>query len=1011
MEKESKKPLRKSTKVSSVPPLSQKKHGISISGKDRLYIIGMGGSAGSLEAFEQFFRNMPEDSGAAFVLISHLDPTQKGMMPELLQRYTKMKVFEAVDGVKVVPNCVYVIPSNKDMAILHGTLQLLEPTATRGLRLPIDFFFKHLGLDQKKKAVGIIISGMGSDGTAGLKIIKEHLGMVMVEDPESAKYDSMPHSAIDTGLVDYIAPAEVLPTMLLAYIKQLSQPLSEHIGTEEQVVSAVQKILVLLRGQTGNDFSLYKKNTVMRRIERRMNVHHMGKTEQYVRFLQDNPQEVELLFKELLIGVTSFFRDPEAFELLKKTIVLDILKNNENERAVRVWIPGCSTGEEAYSIAIIFSECLSKLRLKGDFKVQIFATDIDKAAIDKARQGVYPANIAADLSPERLEHFFSKEDNKYQINKDIREMVVFAPHNATMDPPFTRLDLISCRNLLIYLTAELQKKLMALFHYSLMPAGILFLGTSETIGRFTDQFSTVDTKWKIYQRRHSLQTAADTVDFAHFYREAIPAGRVGGKQAAELVSIPEVANRMLLEDFTPPAVFINEQGDVVYIHGRTGKYLEPPAGKANINIFAMAREGLKIELPSAIREAKTQKKTITLKGIKVKTNGDFQTINLTVKPVVQLGIQQSLYMLVFESVTMPPNEEKTISGRASSSSWLKDINIELENELKHTKELLQKTSEEMQLSQEELKSTNEEIQSTNEELQSTNEELSSSKEEMQSLNEEMMTVNAELQVKVDELTLSNSDMKNLLNRTEIATVFLDDELNIRRFTPEATGIFNLIQSDIGRPISHIVSKLHYDSIVTDVRKVLDSLMYKEAQVQAKDGHWYIMRIMPYRTHDNAIDGVVINLIDITTMKKLEISLQEKESSAQKARALAEGIIATVREPLIILDTNFKVITANPSFYQTFRVTTEQTENHILYELGNGQWDIPELRRLLEEILPQNSVFNDFAVEHEFPSIGRKKMLLNARKIVQQEPNDQLILFAIEDTTGQCCTESVEQQLI
>ena len=840
---------------------------------------------------------------------------------------------------------------------------------------------------------------MGSDGTAGLKIIKEHLGMVMVEDPESAKYDSMPRSAIDTGLADYIAQAEVLPTMLLAYIKQSSQPLSEHIGTEEQFVSAVQKILVLLRGQTGNDFSLYKKNTVLRRIERRMNVHHIGKTEQYVRFLQDNPQEVELLFKELLIGVTSFFRDPEAFELLKKTIVPDILKNREKERAVRVWVPGCSTGEEAYSIAIIFSECLSKLRLKGNFKVQIFATDIDKEAIDKARQGVYPANIAADLSPERLEHFFSKEDNKYQINKDIREMVVFAPHNVTMDPPFTKLDLISCRNLLIYLTAELQKKLMALFHYSLMPDGILFLGTSETIGRFVDQFSMVDTKWKIYQRRHSVQTAADTVDFAHFYREALPAGRAGGKQAAGSVSIPEVANRMLLEDFTPPAVFINEQGDVVYIHGRTGKYLEPPAGKTNINIFAMAREGLKIELPGAIREAKSQNKVITLKGIKVKTNGDFQTIDLTVKPVVQPGIQQPLYMLVFENVAMPPKEGKTISGRASSSYRLKDINIELENELKHTKELLQNTSEEMQLSQEELKSTNEEMQSTNEELQSTNEELSSSKEEMQSLNEEMMTVNAELQVKVDELTLSNSDMKNLLNRTEIATIFLDDDLNIRRFTPEATGIFNLIQSDIGRPISHIVSKLRYDDIVTDVRKVLDLLMYKEAQVQAKDGHWYIMRIMPYRTHDNAIDGVVINFIDITAMKKLEISLQEKESSAQKARAFAEGITATVREPLIVLDANFKVITANPSFYQNFRVTPEQTENHILYELGNGQWDIPELRRLLEEILPQNSVFNDFAVDHEFPSIGRRKMLLNARKIVQQEPNDQLILLAIEDTTG------------
>ncbi len=1001
MEKISKEPRRKSTKVSKVSAVihsSKRELNGSSSEKDQFYIVAVGGSAGSLEAFEQFFRNMPDVSGAAFVMISHLDPTQKGMMPELLQRYTKMKVFEAGDGTKVMPNCVYVIPSNKDMAILHGTLQLLEPTATRGLRLPIDFFFKHLGQDQNKMAVGIIMSGMGSDGTAGLKIIKEHLGMVMVEEPESANYDSMPHSAIDTGLVDYIAPADILPSKLIAYIKQSSNPLSEHFGTAEKVVSALQKIFILLRGETGNDFSPYKRTTTLRRIERRMNVHSIGTIEQYVRFLQDNPQEVELLFKELLIGVTNFFRDPDAFELLKNTVVPDILKNKAKERSVRVWVPGCSTGEEAYSIAIIFSECLSKLRLKSDFKVQIFATDIDKAAIDKARQGLYPANIAADLSPERLEHFFSKEDNKYQINKDIREMVVFAPHNIAMDPPFTKLDLISCRNLLIYLTAELQKKLIVLFHYSLGPNGILFLGTSETTGRFTDLFSTVDIKWKIYKRSQSLQAPADMADFAHFYREAIPAGRIGGKQTAELASIPEVANRMLLEDFTPSAVFINDQGDVVYIHGRTGKYLEPPAGKTNMNIYAMAREGLRIELPGAIREAKSQNKVITLKGIKVRTNGDFQTIDLTVKPVVQPGIQQSLYMLVFENVAMPPKEGKPMGSRGGSSSQLKEINIEMEKELKHTKELLQTTTEEMQLSQEELKSTNEELQSTNEELQSTNEELSSSKEEMQSLNEELMTVNSELQVKVEEFALANSDMKNLLNRTEIATVFLDNDLNIRRFTPEATGIFKLIQSDVGRPISHIVSNLQYDDIISDIRKVLDSLMYKEAQVQAVDGHWYLMRIMPYRTHDNAIDGVVINFIDITTIKKMEISLHEEEVSAQKARVFAEGIIATIREPLVVLDPDFKVIQANQSFYRTFRVTPEQTEKHVIYELGNGQWDIPELRRLLEEILTNNAFFNDFAVEHMFPSIGRKKMLLNASKIIREEPNDQLILLAIEDTT-------------
>ena len=989
---------RKSKKMPPIASSSKKKSSAKIPGKDHFYIVGMGGSAGSLEAFEQFFRNMPANSGAAFVVISHLDPTHKGMMPELLQRYTKMKVFEAADGMKVMPNCVYVIPSNKDMAILHGTLQLLEPTATRGLRLPIDFFFKHLGQDQKKMAIGVIISGMGTDGTAGLKIIKEQLGMVMVQDPESAKYDSMPRSAIDTGLADYIAPAEALPSKLLAYIKQSSRPLAEHIDSEEQVVSALDKIFVLLRGQTGNDFSLYKRTTTLRRIERRMNVHNIGKTEQYVRFLQDNPQEVDLLFKELLIGVTSFFRDPEAFHFLKDKVVPDILKSKAKEHTVRVWVPGCSTGEEAYSIAIIFSECLSKLRMKGDFKVQIFATDIDKAAIDKARQGLYPANIEADLSPERLRHFFSKEDNKYQINKDIREMVVFAAHNVAMDPPFTKLDLISCRNLMIYLTAELQKKLIALFHYSLKPKGILFLGTSETIGRFSDLFSVVDTKWKIYRQQQSVQTPADMVDFAHFYRDVVPVAKIGGKQTAELASIPELANRLLLEDFTPPAVFINEQGDIVYVHGRTGKYLEPPAGKTNINIFAMAREGLRLELPGAIREAKSQNKVKTTEGIRVKTNGDFQLVNLTVKPIVQPGIQQPLYMLVFNEVDMPLKEVGTVSGRSGSSSRLKEINVELEKELKHTRELLQTTTEEMQLSQEELKSTNEELQSTNEELQSTNEELSSSKEEMQSLNEELMTVNAELQIKIEEFGRSNNDMKNLLNRTEIATIFLDNDLNIQRYTPEATEIFNLIQRDVGRSISHIVPNIRYDDIVNDVQKVLDTLIYKEAQVQTKNGHWYLMRIMPYRTNDNAIDGAVINFIDITTIKKLEISLQEKEASAQKARMLAEGIVATVREPLVVLDAKFRVINANQSFYQTFRVTPEQTEQQVLYKLGSGQWKIPELKRLLEEILPQNSVFNDFEVEHKFPIIGRKKMLLNARKIAQQEPDEQLILLAIEDIT-------------
>ncbi|HMK56910.1 MAG TPA: CheR family methyltransferase, partial [Dissulfurispiraceae bacterium] len=625
--------------------------------KDRFYIVGMGGSAGSLEAFEEFFRNMPDTSGAAFVLVSHLDPTHKGVMPELIQRHTKMKVFEAEDGMKVNPNCVYVIPSNKDMGILHSTLQLLEPTATRGLRLPIDFFFKHLGQDQKERSVGIIVSGMGTDGTAGIKTIKENSGMVMVQDPENAKFDSMPRSAIDTGLADYVTPSENMPAKLLGYLKQTAKPITEPIIAEERIISDLQKIFIILRGQTGNDFSLYKKSTILRRIERRMNVHQIVTTREYVEFLQANPHEVELLFKELLIGVTSFFRDPDAFDSLKEKVIPDILAKREKDRMIRVWVPGCSTGEEAYSAAIIFSECIRKLKPGVDYKVQIFATDIDKEAIDKARQGIYPANIAADMSRERLERFFLKEDNRYQISKSIREMVVFAPHNVIMDPPFTKLDLIFCRNLLIYLTAELQKKLLAVFHYGLKPEGMLFLGTSESVGRFTDFFAPIDAKWKIYQRRTAVQSPAEAGDFALFYRDAGQTGRLVKPQPAELISIPEIANRILLENFTPAAAFVNDQGDVLYIHGRTGKYLEPPAGKANVNLFAMAREGLRIELPSALREAKAQNRVVTLKDVRVKTNGDFQNIDLTVKPLSQQGMSQQIFMIVFKELEMPPKEE------------------------------------------------------------------------------------------------------------------------------------------------------------------------------------------------------------------------------------------------------------------------------------------------------------------------------------------------------------------
>ena len=961
--------------------------------KRAFYIIGMGGSAGSLEAFDEFFRNMPANTGRAFVLVSHLDPTHKGIMPELLQRVTTMKVQQVKDGMKVQPNHVYIIPPNKDMSILHGTLQLLVPSMARGLRMPIDFFFRHLALDQKERSVGIIFSGMGTDGTLGLKVIKEKLGVVMVQDASSAKYDGMPVIAINTGLVDFTASANELPAKLLGYVNHYYKMTRELPPAETKAASAMQKISDLIRAQTGNDFSLYKKSTVHRRIERRMNVHQINNITQYVRYLQENSLEIDLLFKELLIGVTNFFRESDAFIALKEEIIPQLLKTKRVGDSIRIWVVGCSTGEEAYSIAIVLRECLDDLSPKRNFKIQIYATDIDKEAIDLARQGTYPANITADVSAERLERFFTKEDDHYRISQEIRDTIIFAPQNILTDPPFTKLDMLSCRNLLIYLNAETQKKLLPLFHYSLSPGGFLFLGSSESIGGFTDLFSPRDNKWKIFKRRETPMARNGLVEFptSRMAFEVRTEGIVRTQKESD-ASVTEIVQTLILQTIAPPVVLINDKGDILYLTRRTGKYLEPPVGKANLNIYAMTREGLRLELGILIRKAMTEKMKTTSKGLRVKTNGSEQLVNITVSPLEEPEMMRGLMMVQFEDVEMPAIEAQSTKKKSRSASRLEAINSELEKELQSTKEHLQTIVEEMETSQEELKSTNEELQSTNEELQSTNEEMITSKEELQSLNEELTTLNAELQSKNDELSEVNNDMKNLLDSMQVPTIFLDNNLLIKRFTPYATKIANLIQSDVGRPITDIVSNLGYDGLVKDVKEVLQTLVFKVIQVQTRDGAWYLMRIIPYRTANNVIDGVVITFSEITDFKKMQELMAEHT-------VYAEGIIRTVREPLVVLNSNLRVVSANPSFYRTFEVTPQEIEGQLLYDLGNRQWDIPALRQLLEEILPKNTQVEDFLMEHEFPRIGRKRMLLNARRIEQEEGHKQMILLAIEDITN------------
>jgi len=855
-------------------------------------IVGIGASAGGLEALEQFLGHVPKQSGMAFVIVQHLDPTHKGIMSELLQRSTGMRVIQVRDRTRVRPDCVYVIPPNKDMSILHGVLHLLAPAAPRGLRLPIDFFFRSLAQDQQEHSVGVILSGMGSDGTLGLRAIKEKAGVVLVQEPASAKFDSMPRSALDAGLADIVAAAEELPEKILAYLQRTPLLARPEVAREDKTQSALEKVVILLRTHSGNDFSFYKRNTLYRRIERRMGIHQIAKMAGYVRYLQENTQELDLLFKELLIGVTNFFRDPAAWDQLRDQAIPALLAHRTSGQALRAWVPGCSTGEEAYSLAIVLREAIEETKPKGKFTIQIFATDLDKDAIEKARQGFFPANISADISEARLKRFFTKEEHGYRVRKEIREMVIFAPQNLIMDPPFTKLDILSCRNLLIYLTPDVQKKLIPLFHYSLLPGGILFQGSAETIGEATALFAPLSGKSRLFRRTESV-IRPEQIAFPSAFGAGLPSSDEARPPLTKApASLQAVADQLVLQCYAPPAVLTNEEGDIFYVSGRTGKYLEPAAGKANWNVFAMARDGLRYELAGAFKDALRKQEGVVLSGLSVDTNGGAQRVNVAVRRLGEPGPLHGLVMIVFTDVAAPVAAEAV--GRSAKTRARSPRLAELEQELLRVRGESRATHEEMQTSQEELRSANEELQSTNEELQSTNEELTTSKEEMQSMNEELQTVNTELQAKVDQLSQASNDMKNLLDSTDIATLFLDKELNVRRFTPQATKIIKLIASDTGRPITDLASELRYPELADDAREVLRKLAAVEKPIGARDGRWFTVRIMPYRTLDDRIDGVVITFANITVSKTLEAELRAQHSSLEK-RITAQSAPPTRRK--------------------------------------------------------------------------------------------------------------------
>jgi len=898
-------------------------------------IVGIGASAGGLEALELFFGNMPADSGMAYVVIQHLDPNRLGIMPEILQRFTIMKVYQATDCLLVKPDCIYVIPPNKSMSILNGELHLFTPVEVRGLRLPIDIFFRSLADDRHEKSIGIILSGMGSDGSMGLKAIKEKNGIVLVQDPANAKFDGMPCSAIDAVIADIVADANDLPSKLISFLRFV--PVLKTKPEIDINKSNIDKIILLIRDQTGHDFSLYKRTTLFRRIERRKGVHQIEKINNYVRFLQENPKEVEILFKELLIGVTSFFRDADVWNMLKENVIPSLINELPDGYNVRAWVTGCSTGEEAYSLAIVFREVIEKIKKGRSLTLTIFATDLDTEAVEKARQGYYQKNIISDVSPGRLDRFFTPEADCFRVNAIIREMVVFANQNLIKDPPFTRLNILTCRNMLIYMESELQSKLISLFNYSLNPGGIMILGTSEALGNHTEEFEDIDSRLKIFRRSATLLTA-NLIDFpSSFHR--LPAMKTGKEKTANVAeNIQNLADQVLLQRFSPASVLVNDRGDIIYITGHTGKYLEPLAGKANWNIYAMAREGLREILPGAFRNAMQSFNAVTLHHIKIGTNSGVQYVDVTVQRIETPPAIRGMVMVIFSDVPAVA-EHYEINKRTLSRSkaWR---TRELEIELQRSYENLQSLHEEMQTSQEELKSTNEELQSTNEELQSTNEELTTSKEEMQSLNEELQTVNAELQIKVSDFAQANNDMNNLLNSIEIATLFLDKDLHIRRFTDPATEIFKLRKTDIGRPFTDLVTELEYYNIENDARHVLRTLSIIETSVPTSKGKWFKVKILPYRTVNDHIEGLVITFIDITEFKRIEAELKKTNDELFiKANSLLEEnryrrLFESAKDGILIINAETGMIThVNPFLIDLLGFSEKEFMEKAIWEIG------------------------------------------------------------------------------
>jgi two-component system CheB/CheR fusion protein len=953
-------------------------------------IVGVGASAGGFEAFSQLLRALPKDPGLAIVYIQHMAPNHESALATLLTSSTNLPVVQPTEDTALEANHVYVIPPNKNLVLRDHRLLVVPRPTDRTQYTPVDTFFQSLARELAADAIGVILSGTASDGVEGVHAIRAVGGTTLAQQPETAKHDGMPRAALATGKIDLVMPPAEMAAELVRLGRQMpgrgspvrpDDPLS--LQPEQ-----LERIFALLRGSSGVDFAQYKLPTVQRRIHRRMALHKVGSVDHYLRHLKDNPAEVNQLYQDILIHVTRFFREPDSFKVLAEEIFPSILENRPNDAPVRIWVPACSTGEEPYSVAMTLVECLDNRT--ESVPIQIFATDISETAIEQARSGLYPPSVVEDLSPERLRRFFTKRDGHFHINKTIRDVCVFARQDLTRDPPFSKLDLIVCRNVLIYLGQAIQNRLINVFHYALKSTGYLMLGNAETIGSHTDLFIVSDKKQRIYRKK--VGDARSDVQFTAPYNRPY-SGR--GQHVADEVrpnTVQVEANRLILDHYSPPGVIVNDDMRIVQFRGQTGRFLEPASGDASLNLLKMCREGLLHGLRTALQLAKKKDAPVRRDGLRVRTDGDDVQLAVEVVPLPPTG-EGRHYLILFQDANRAPpltvlSPKKT---RTNASSTNKEIEEEIERlnkELVASREYLQSIIQDLEAANEELQSANEEILSSNEELQSTNEELDTAKEELQSTNEELNTLNEELHGRNEELARTNSDLVNLLNGVQMAIVIVAGDLRIRRFTQMAERILNLIPGDIGRPIGQIKPNINCPDLEKLIVEVTDTITVQHREVQDSQGRTYSLTVRPYKSVDNRIDGALLALFDID-------EIRQHQSHVQEAREYAEAIFNTVREPLVVLDHRLRVERINPAFTEIFRLAKSEAEGQLFFELPGGQWNVPELRNLLDQIVPRHSKFENFELFYEFGTAGKKRLLLSGRRISGSDKRPALVLLAIQ----------------